>query len=226
MSGNIFEMMATIVFQQVNLLSKSTCKASQLVTCNLWQCRPKPLHSTFNFKAEAFGRPMSKVLLTDFFGDRKRVASRRQKAAHAQCTSHSGHARAHNESNIEWQTSVQVTTDADKAYSTPQQSSHHQEKLYVVGQPLMNNDLALLLLFSALSFVACSVMNRHQDHQTKQCQLVCWSSWACNSWNEVYFAGSSLSFRYSSMCSVFQWSILIDSELEPDFKFSLGGAPK
>ena len=101
---------------------------------------------------------MSKVLLTDFFGDRKRVASRRQKAAHAQCTSHSGHARAHNESNIEWQTSIQVSTDADKAYSIPQQSSHHQEKLYVVEQPLMNNDLALLLLFSALSFVACSVM--------------------------------------------------------------------
>ncbi|DBA71030.1 TPA: hypothetical protein ACH3X2_011458 [Trebouxia sp. C0005] len=123
--------------------------------------RPKRLHSTFNFKAEAFGRPMSNVLLTDFFGDRKRVASRRQKAAHAQCTSRSGNTRAHNESNIEWQAPVQVATDADKAYSTPQQSSHHQEKLYVVEQPSMNEDLALLVLFSALSFVACSLMNRH-----------------------------------------------------------------
>lgn len=138
-----------------------------------WQCRPKPLHSTFNFKAEAFGRSTSKVLLTDFFGDRKRVASRRQKAAHAHCTSHSGKAGAHIKSNIEWQTSVQVTTDADKAYST---SQHHQEMLYAVEQPLINEDLALLVLFSALAFVACRLMNRHQDHQTKQCQLVCWSS--------------------------------------------------
>lgn len=119
---------------------------------------------------------MSKVLLTDFFGDRKRVASRRQKAAQAQCTSHSGQARAHNESNIEWQTPVQVATGADKAYSTPQQSSHHQEKLYIVEQLLIHEDLALLVLFSALSFVACSLMDRHQDHQIKQCQLVCWSS--------------------------------------------------
>lgn len=116
---------------------------------------------------------MSKVLLTDFFGDRKRVASRRQKAAHAQCTSHSGQAVAHNESNIEWQTPVKVATDADKACST---SQHHQEKLYAVEQSLINEDLALLVLFSALSFVACRLMNRHQDHQTKQCQLVCWSS--------------------------------------------------
>ncbi len=116
---------------------------------------------------------MSAVLLTDFFGDRKRVASRRQKAAHAQCTSHSGQAGGDNESNIEWQAPLQVATDADKAYST---SQHHQEKLYAVEQPLINEDLALLVLFSALSFVACSLMNRHQVHQTKQCQLVCWSS--------------------------------------------------
>ena len=119
---------------------------------------------------------MSKVLLTDFFGDRKRVASRRQKAAHAQCTSHSGQPRAHNNSNIEWQTPVQVATDADNAYSTPQQSNHQQEKLYAIEQPLINEDLALLVLFAALSFVACRLMNMHQDHQTKQCQLVCWSS--------------------------------------------------
>jgi len=113
------------------------------------------------------------VLLTDFFGDRKRVASRRQKAAHAQCTSHSGQAGGDNESNIEWQAPLQVATDADKAYST---SQHHQEKLYAAEQPLIHEDLALLVLFSALSFVAYNLMNRHQVHQTKQCQLVCWLS--------------------------------------------------
>ncbi|KAL3138470.1 hypothetical protein ABBQ32_006261 [Trebouxia sp. C0010 RCD-2024] len=62
--------------------------------------RPTPLHSTFNYKVTSLRKPLPKTLVLGFFGDQKRVASRRhQTPPKPQCPRRSGN-------NFSWNQSV------------------------------------------------------------------------------------------------------------------------
>ncbi len=139
-------------------------------------CRPKPLHSTFNYKADLLRRPLTKVLLTDFFGDRKRVASRRHKSAQSQpqCTTGSGQVAAENSSSPEWKTSTHIPTFRQQAYSSLEFGISQHMQLYADGHCWMTADLALLVILAAVALAACSLFGRHQQARIKQLQLVCW----------------------------------------------------
>lgn len=135
-------------------------------------CRPKPLLSTFNYQAHSFKRPLSEVLLTDFFGDRKRVATRRHKAAQPQpqCMKHTHHV---NVSSSGWQTPAPVPSGAKQMHSLEQLENTQRQQLYTGSHCLISEDQILLVLFAALAAGICSLLGRHWDTRMKQCHLVC-----------------------------------------------------
>lgn len=132
-------------------------------------CRPKPLHSTFNYKADQFGRPMSKVLLTDFFGDQRRIAAKRNKAVQPQCRAESNTVNALNASNVTWQEPAVISDQMLEPDVSDDwlQTQHQLAKQHCLGK----QDILMLLCLSVVAFLTCTLLGKSKLASAKQVKL-------------------------------------------------------
>lgn len=141
-------------------------------------CRPKPLHSTFNYKATSVRKPSTETLVMEFFGDQRRVASRRHRTTpqKPQCTASSGQNSSWTKSasGAEWQT---FTLQSDnRVETTGMHDPTSKHSMYISGCGCMKWDLVLSILLLLGACILCSLNGRQRNNKQKDphVQLICW----------------------------------------------------
>ena len=147
------------------------CNCEHL-TCIFCICRPKPLHSTFNYKTSLFGRSMTEVRLTDFFGDQRRIASKRIKSVQPQCVMGTNTTSIANASHADWQTPALIQSQL----LGPSVSEHEIIPWFSGKKDCLNKqDVLFLSCFAAVAFLACSLTQKSKSTSAKQVKLFCWA---------------------------------------------------
>ena len=143
-------------------------------------CRPKPLQSTFNYQATSLRKPLSQTLLTEYFGDQRRVATRRHRTTPTlpQCTKNP---RLMGSTDVagskpEWQNFI-IPADMHNTFNTTLHARYRTQPLYDSRHRCSYLELVLCGLF--LFFTCCSCCSCLSNHwarysRTKQIHLSCW----------------------------------------------------
>ena len=128
-------------------------------------CRPTPLHSTFNYKATSVRKPLPQTLVMDFFGDQKRVASRRHRPTPSkpQCTKRSSPDFSWSQpgSGADWQT-LKLQSDISEKADRLSGDSTNMHTIYTSGYCWFNQDLLLSVLFLLSACIVCSFSGRQR----------------------------------------------------------------
>ena len=139
-------------------------------------CRPKPLHSTFNYKATSLTKPLTKTLVTDFFGDQRRIATRRHRTTplQPQCTNESSNSSWDQlNTGADWQT-LTLQSDIMAASNSIPHDSRSNQLLYTSKSCWVDRDLVFSILFLLSAGIVCSLQGMQRDTRIRQLQLICW----------------------------------------------------
>ena len=130
-------------------------------------CRPQPLHSTFNVKATSLTKPLTDILVTDFFGDQRRVATRRHRTTPPlpQCTKNSSKISGLDQlrRGADWQTlTLQSDIRAASNRTSHGGGSNQSFNLYTSKSCCITQDLVFSILFLLSAGIMCSLQGRQR----------------------------------------------------------------